>query len=115
YTFAAFDEATAQDAVGAPGEVDAVNVVRAAGVPATVVRDRVAEVLGPRFSVLLADEAAADAGRGVRDLLDLLGAVLLAFAAVGVVIAALLVFNTFTIVVAQRSRELGLLRVLGAS
>ena len=36
-------------------------------------------------------------------------------AAIGVVVAAFLVFNTFTIVVAQRTRELGLLRVIGAS
>jgi putative ABC transport system permease protein len=114
-TYAAFDETTAQAAVGAPGEVDAVNVVveRDAGV--RTVRSRTATALGPAFEVQLASEAAADAGAAVRDILTLLTAVLLAFAGVGVVIAALLVFNTFSIVVAQRARELGLLRVLGAS
>lgn len=114
-TFAAFDEETAQAAVGAPGEVDAVNVVADRGVTPEVLRQQIQAAVGPRYEVLRADEAAAGAGDAVRDILRLLSAVLLAFAAVGVVIAALLVFNTFTIVVAQRSRELGLLRVLGAS
>jgi len=114
-TFAAFDEATAQDAVGAPGEVDAVNVVARPGVAVGALQQRIQAAIGPAYEVQRADEAAAHAGAAVRDILTLLTAVLLAFAAVGVVIAALLVFNTFTIVVAQRSRELGLLRVLGAS
>jgi putative ABC transport system permease protein len=114
-TFAAFDLPTAQEAVGAPGEVDAVNVVGDPDVPVRALRDRVQRALGDRYEVLLAADAAADAGAAVRDILTLLTAALLAFAAVGVVIAALLVFNTFTIVVAQRARELGLLRVLGAS
>jgi len=114
-TFAAFDEATAQAAVGAPGEVDAVNVVAGPGESVAAVRSRIQRDLGPAYEVEPAADAAAGAGASVRDILALLTAVLLAFAAVGVVIAALLVFNTFTIVVAQRSRELGLLRVLGAS
>lgn len=114
-TFAAFDLPTAQVAVGAPGEVDAVYVRAEPGVPLESLRRRIAASVGPAFRVQLADEAAADTGRVVRDLLDLLTRILLGFAAIGVVIAALLVFNTFTIVVAQRTRELGLLRVVGAS
>ena len=114
-TFAAFDQATAQVAVGAPGQVDAVNVVREPGVSVEALRGRLERALGPAYEVQRAEEAAADAGAVVRNVLTLLTAVLLAFAAVGVVIATLLVFNTFTIVVAQRARELGLLRVLGAS
>jgi len=115
FTYAAFDEDTAQEAVGAPGEVDAVNVVAAPGVGVDGLARRVETELGPAYEAQPAATAAAAAGAAVRDILALLTAALLAFAAVGVVIAALLVFNTFTIVVAQRARELGLLRVLGAS
>lgn len=114
-TFVAFDLPTAQAAVGAPGEVDAVNVVAAPGIAPDQLRDRLSRALGPSFAVMLAREAAADAGVVVRDLIELLTQILLGFAAIGVVIAALLVFNTFSIVAAQRTRELGLLRVLGAS
>lgn len=114
-TFAAFDPDTAQEAVGAPGQVDAVNVVVEPGETVDAVRSRVARAVGPGYSVVVAADAADDAGAAVRDVVQVLTAFLLAFAGVGVVIAALLVFNTFTIVVAQRARELGLLRVLGAS
>ena len=40
---------------------------------------------------------------------------LLGFAAIGLVVAAFIIFNTFTILVAQRTHELGLLRAMGAS
>jgi putative ABC transport system permease protein len=114
-TYAAFDLETAQQAFGAPGQLDAINVVGTPGVDPDQLRTGIATALGSAYEVQLADDAAADAGRVVRDLLELLTALLLGFAAIGVVIAALLVFNTFTIVVAQRTRELGLLRVIGAS
>lgn len=114
-TFAAFDLATAQDAVGAPGQVDAVYVVGERGLEPGVLRARVAAALGPGYEAVLAGVAARDVGSALRDLVRSLTSVLLGFAAVGVVIAALIVFNTFTIVLAQRTRELGLLRVLGAS
>ncbi len=115
FTAAAFDLRTAQSAFGAPNELDQINVIAAAGSDVGAVRDRIAAAVGPDFDVQLADDAAADSGVAVRDLLHLLSALLLGFAAIGVVVAAFLVFNTFTIVVAQRTRELGLLRVLGAS
>ena len=40
---------------------------------------------------------------------------LLIFAYVALVVGAFIIFNTFSITVAQRTRELGLLRTLGAS
>jgi len=115
FTAAAFDLPTAQEAFGAPGEIDQINVVAAPGTDVVVLRDRIAAAVGSDFDVQLADAAATDSGVAVRDLLRLLTALLLGFAAIGVVVAAFLVFNTFTIVVAQRTRELGLLRVIGAS
>ncbi len=45
---------------------------------------------------------------------DILTAVLLAFAAVSVLVAGLVISNTFSVLVAQRTRELALLRTIGA-
>src|SRR6185436_1931823 len=115
FTAAAFDLETAQQAFGAPGQIDQINVIAEPGTNPQALRDRIAASVGSSYDVQLADDAAADSGVAVRDLLNLLAALLLGFAAIGVVVAAFLVFNTFTIVVAQRTRELGLLRVLGAS
>src|SRR6185369_8663174 len=51
----------------------------------------------------------------VLSFLSLLNKLLLGFAAIGVVVGAFIIFNTFTILVAQRTRELGLLRAMGAT
>ncbi|WP_104117987.1 ABC transporter permease [Arthrobacter sp. B1805] len=45
---------------------------------------------------------------------DVLTGILLAFAAVAVIVAGLVISNTFSVLVAQRTRELALLRCIGA-
>ena len=54
-------------------------------------------------------------GETVRTFLGFFTYALLGFAAIGVVVGAFVIFNTFTILVTQRTRELGLLRAMGAS
>jgi putative ABC transport system permease protein len=51
----------------------------------------------------------------VKKSLGFLSTFLLAFAAVSLFVGAFIIYNTFTIIVAQRLRELALLRALGAS
>ncbi len=71
--------------------------------------------LGPGYDVLTADQATLQVGRPVRQFLGFFTYALLGFAAIGVVVGAFIIFNTFTILVAQRTRELGLLRAMGAT
>jgi putative ABC transport system permease protein len=114
-TFAAFDLHTAQQAFDAPNALDRVYVQRSPGVSLTVLQARLARVLGGRYEVLTAPEAIAQTGKTVRDFLGFFTYALLGFAAIGVVVGAFVIFNTFTILVTQRTRELGLLRAMGAS
>ena len=114
-TFAAFDVPTAQVLFDAPGQVDAVNVTAAQGESVRALRSRLGTELGPAYEVDLARDVARDRGKRVLTFLDLLTELLLGFAAIGLVVAAFIIFNTFTILVAQRTRELGLLRAMGAS
>ena len=58
-----------------------------------------------------ADEAAID----LMQAISFLNTFLLVFAGVALVVGTFLIINTFSILVAQRSRELALLRALGAS
>lgn len=60
------------------------------------------------------EEAAARAQAATGDT-DVLGAILLGFGAVALATTAIVIANTFTIVLAQRSRELALLRCVGAT
>ncbi|HEU5302324.1 MAG TPA: FtsX-like permease family protein [Acidimicrobiia bacterium] len=114
-TFAAFDLPTAQAAVGAPGLVDAINVTAEAGTDVRDLRERLAAELGGVYEISSGRQVADDRGEQVLDFLALLTQLLLGFAAIGLVVGAFIIFNTFTILVTQRTRELGLLRAMGAS
>ncbi|HEX5587414.1 MAG TPA: FtsX-like permease family protein, partial [Acidimicrobiia bacterium] len=114
-TLAAFDLDTAQEAFNAPGALDAVYVQAEPGQRVTALQDRITRELGPGYEVLTSAEAARQQGEFVRTALGFFTLALLGFAAIGVVVGAFVIFNTFTILVAQRTRELGLLRAMGAS
>src|SRR5215213_4672095 len=114
-TFAAFDLATAQREFDARGSVDAVYVQRDADVTTRELEARIQRALGPGYEVLTAQQATLQVGKPVRQFLGFFTDALLGFAAIGVVVGAFIIFNTFTILVAQRTRELGLLRAMGAT
>jgi putative ABC transport system permease protein len=114
-TFAAFDLATAQREFDAGPTVDAVWVQRDPGVSVHELQTRLERALGPGYAVLTATQAKIQVGQPVRQFLGFFTAALLGFAAIGVVVGAFIIFNTFTILVAQRTRELGLLRAMGAT
>ena len=67
------------------------------------------------FQAITATDAAAEQTEQVREGLGFLRTALLVFAFVALFVGAFVIFNTFNIVVTQRTRELGLLRALGAS
>lgn len=113
-SFAAFDLATAQKVFNAPGQLDGVYVTAATGTTTDGLR-RTLQLALPQYQVSSPQQVASDRGQVVLTFLDLLTQLLLGFAAIGMVVAALVIFNTFTILVAQRTRELGLLRTLGVS
>jgi putative ABC transport system permease protein len=113
-TFAAFDLPTAERVFATPGQLDAINVTAARGTNLATLRTRLEIALGPEYQLTSASQVARDRGQVVLNFLDLLAQLLLGFAAIGVVVAAFIIFNTFTILVTQRTRELGLLRALGA-
>ncbi|HEY8216848.1 MAG TPA: ABC transporter permease [Acidimicrobiia bacterium] len=113
-TFAAFDLATAQRVFDAPGLIDAVNVVAKPGVDHDALVERIRRRLGTGFEVSTASEFAADRSSQFSDFFALLTQLLLGFAAIGLVVGGFIIFNTFAILVAQRTRELGLLRAMGA-
>ncbi len=115
-TFAAFDVPTAQH-LFLDGE-DAYNdlwVTAAEGVSQEELRDAVAPLLPPRYEAVTGDEAADEAASALLEAIDFLRTFLLIFAGISLVVGAFLIVNTFSILVAQRSRELALLRALGAS
>jgi putative ABC transport system permease protein len=111
-----FDLATAQEVMNRQGRFDEIDVATQEGVTPEQLRDRIRAAVDPRYEVLTGEELAADQAAAINDTIGrFLGTALLAFAFVALLVGAFLIFNTFTIIVAQRTRELALLRCLGAS
>jgi putative ABC transport system permease protein len=72
-------------------------------------------VLPPAFEAVSGDSVAAESKDSIDQALSFINTFLLVFAAVALVVGSFLIINTFSILVAQRSREMALLRALGAS
>jgi putative ABC transport system permease protein len=114
-TTALFDTASAQHFLGRDNSYDAIHVEAAGGVDPAVLRDRVSAVL-PAGTEAVTGSAVADEGaQAVRDGLKSFNTFLLAFAGIAVFVGSFIIWNTFSILVAQRSREIALLRALGAT
>jgi putative ABC transport system permease protein len=90
-------------------------VTAAPGVSQTSLRDAVTGVLPAHTKAVTGEDAANESASGVLKGVSFLRTFLLIFAGVALVVGAYLIVNTFSILVAQRSRELALLRAIGAS
>jgi putative ABC transport system permease protein len=114
-TFVLWDMPTAQRVLHRLGEFDEIAVKATDGVSRTQLVARLQPVLPTGIEAVTSDVAAAQAASDVKEALGFFNTFLLAFAAVALFVGSFIIFNTFTIIVAQRMRELALLRALGAS
>lgn len=114
-TFVLWDMPTAQRVLHRLGEFDEIAVKAGDGVSRIQLVTRLQTVLGGGVEAVTSDVAAAQAAGDVKEALGFFNTFLLAFAAVALFVGSFIIFNTFTIIVAQRLRELALLRALGAS
>jgi putative ABC transport system permease protein len=114
-TVAAFDLPTSERVLATPGLLDAINVTVEPGVDQNDLSTRITQALGPSYEVVSADTLAEERAEPVRQGVDNLRYALVGFAAIGLVVGSFIIFNTFAILVTQRTRELGMLRALGAS
>ncbi len=85
------------------------------GVSQQQLADAAQKVLPPGVVAQTGDDYVADNQASLDEILGFLETFLLVFAGVSLVVGIFLIINTFSILVAQRSRELALLRALGAS
>src|SRR5207302_1151580 len=65
--------------------------------------------------VITGDDLAAEQTQQIKQALSFFNIALLVFAAVALFVGTFIIFNTFGIIVAQRTREFALLRALGAT
>ncbi|UGQ09641.1 FtsX-like permease family protein [Yinghuangia sp. ASG 101] len=106
----------AQDSLlGSPDKISSVELDAAPGVTNDELKTTVQKTLGAGYEVKTKAEAAKDAADEIGTFIDFIKYAMLGFAGIAVLVGIFLIFNTFQMLVAQRTRELGLMRAIGAS
>lgn len=110
-----FDSVTAQlYLLGRPGWTS-ITVAVQPGQDVQTVIQAITKIAGKDVSVRTAAQVSADGESAVDNTFGGFSAVLLLFAGLALFVGTFLIVNTFSMLVAQRSRELAMLRAIGAS
>jgi putative ABC transport system permease protein len=114
-TLAAFTLPTAQRLVGEVGQLDDLNVVTTAGADKASVQRDITRLLPAGVQVVTGQTVANEQTAAIDQGLAFFSTALVIFALISLFVGGFTIFNTFSITVGQRTRELALLRVVGAS
>jgi putative ABC transport system permease protein len=114
-SMAAFDTRTAQELLLEPGRFSGVSVAAEDGVDQTVLDSSVSAAIGDAYEVRTSAEQSEAAGASLEEGIGFINTFLMVFAAVALFVGTFIILNTFSMLVAQRTRELALLRALGAA
>lgn len=110
------DTKTAQESLlGEKGVYTNVNVTAASGLSDAQVKKNVTAVLGGGYQVQTAKEVADANAKDVGDFMGVMKYAMLGFAGIAFLVGIFLIINTFSMLVAQRTREIGLMRAIGSS
>jgi putative ABC transport system permease protein len=113
-TLAAFDVPTAASILDKTG-YDDISVAAKPGVSQTRLAAEIKPLLPPAAQVRTGGQQASHDAAKITANSSLIKYILLAFGAIALFVGAFVIFNTISITVAQRTRELATLRTLGAS
>jgi putative ABC transport system permease protein len=114
-TIAAFTLPTAQTLFNAEGKLDAIDVLTSPGADKTTVQRAIAATLPRGVEVVTGETVANEQTNAIDQALGIFSTALLVFAFIALFVGAFTIFNTFSIIVGQRTRELAMLRIVGAS
>ena len=111
----AFEPGTAQQLLAAPGTFSEIAVAAEELVDDAELAARIGAGLPGTAEAVTAAQSSAETSADIKEGLGFFTTALLVFAGISLFVGAFLIFNTFSMLVAQRARELALLRALGAS
>ena len=113
-TSAYFDPATAQEVLGKPGTFDSIDVSAEPGVSQAELADRLSAVIPDDAEALTGAAVSKENAEATKENFKIVGFILSTFAGIALFVGAFIIWNTFTMTVTQRSREIALLRAIGA-
>jgi putative ABC transport system permease protein len=111
-----FTPPTASRVFGAPGQVDEIDAKADPGVSEDELVRNIRRELGDQrdLEVLTGEEITKETQDDIEQNLSFIRNFLLAFGVIALLVGSFIIFNTFSIIVAQRTREMALLRAIGA-
>jgi putative ABC transport system permease protein len=110
-----FDDLTAQAVLKAPGQIDAIAVTAFNGVTPETLVARLAPVVGTSNQVITGATLTKEHQDRLNKDIGQFGTFLTIFALIAVFVGAFIINNTFSIIVSQRTKEMALLRAVGAT
>ncbi|GGP72758.1 ABC transporter permease [Streptomyces abikoensis] len=114
-TLALFDTATAQKLYGKPGAFDEIELKAAAGTSQAALKAAVEKVLPKDTEATTGKQLAKEQADATAKTMDGMRTGMLVFAGIALFVGTFIIANTFTMLIAQRTKELALLRAVGAT
>ncbi|MFD8160152.1 ABC transporter permease [Streptomyces malaysiensis] len=114
-TLALYDTATAQKLFGKPGQFDEIDVKAAAGTSQTTLKSAIDKILPEQAKATTGKKLAKDQAEAIEQGMSSMQTMMLVFAGIALFVGIFIIVNTFSMLVAQRTRELALMRAVGAT
>jgi putative ABC transport system permease protein len=112
---ALFTQSAAQTLVAQPGKFDSVSLVAKPGVSQQRLVRNLQAALPTGIEAITGRQITKEAQTQIGKMMGMFTTFMLVFAVVALLVGSFMIFNAFSITVAQRTRENGLLRALGAT
>jgi putative ABC transport system permease protein len=116
-TLAFFTQPTAQRLLTAPGKVTSIDVAAKPGTSQAVLAQRLRAALRGQkgIEVITGTAAVKEQQDNFQQFIKFIKTFLLVFAIIALLVGSFVIYNTFSITIAQRTREMALLRSIGAN
>jgi putative ABC transport system permease protein len=114
-SYTMFTPTAAQAYLTQPGKIDAIKIVADPGVSETQLVENISKVVPKGTEVLTGAEITKEDQAAIKEDMSFFNVFLMVFAIIALFVGSFIIYNSFSILVAQRTKEMALMRAIGAS